>query len=654
MPENLVFAGTPLIEQPLGLVFGEGVSDPNAKITDLVFSQPPRVHPTRLVFGDSDTSTHPDSLLEVSGALPELVARLHLVIGVPVAWQAALPDLVGTVAVKYQSQTQRPTVAQVQTWSQVSLVTESGLTQPQQHAQATNAGAQNNAQNAASEHFGVSPGYVEAIRTNREVGSSFQDGCATRSRLHANWSDGLADRRVNSTGPFQEGLRAPPVRAVGRFQDGLHDRRAWLENSWAGAVPRNKGYTGHAGAAIPLRRFLPSAFEEAWVPRPGVHLIPVTPPIDPTYWGTALLFACPPLAAPMLVFGARQCEFPPIPPTGVVTVAVRKVYFVINDVSLHRASNGVEVPVNSLSLSLDASSWAWGFDAVLPHSAQSLLEPTGTGVVELLATVNGTTFAVLAENISRERSFGQTSIRLTGRGKNAVLAAPYAPVMTFTNSQARTARQLMDDVLTINGVPMGWNLDWGLTDWNVPAGVFAHQGTWIEALNVIAVAAGGYLLPHPRDQTIRVRHRYPVAPWEWSTETPNFMLPVDAVEKESLRWLEKPSYNRVFVSGQEAGVLAQVTRSGTAGDLLAPMVVDALITEAAVARQRGLAVLSDTGRQIEVSLNLPVLAETGIIEPGAFVQYRDAGVDRIGLVRSTQVQAGFPEVWQTLGVQTYA
>ena len=625
MPENLLFAGTPLIEQPLGLVFG-----------------------------DSDTSTHPDSLLEVAGALPELLVHLHLVCGVPVALQAALPDLVGTVVVKYQSQTQRPTVAQVQTWSQVSLVTEFGLSQPQQHAQATNAGAADQAQNAASIRQGVSPSYVEAIRSSREVVSQFQDGCATRSRLQAYWSDGLADRRVNSTSSFQEGQRVEGVRAVGRFQDGLHDRRAWLENSWAGAIPRNKGYTGHAGAAIPLRRFLPSTFQEAWVPRPGVHLIPVTPPIDSTYWGTALLFACPPLAAPMLVFGARQCEFPESPPTGVVTVAVRKVYFVINDVSLRRASNGVEVPVNSLSLSLDASSWAWGFDAVLPHSAQGLIDPNRSGVVELLATVNGTTFAVLAENISRERSFGQTSIRLTGRGRNAVLAAPYAPVVTFTNSQARTARQLMDDVLTINGVPMGWSVDWGLTDWNVPAGVFSHQGTWIEALSVIAGAAGGYLLPHPRGQTIRVRHRYPVAPWEWATVTPNFVLPVDAVEKESLRWLEKPSYNRVFVSGQEAGVLAQVTRSGTAGEQLAPMVVDALITEAAVARQRGLAVLSDTGRQIEVSLHLPVLLDTGIIEPGAFVQYRDGGVDRIGLVRSTQVQAGFPEVWQTLGVQTYA
>jgi hypothetical protein len=45
------------------------------------------------------------------------------------------------------------------------------------------------------------------------------------------------------------------------------------------------------------------------------------------------------------------------------------------------------------------------------------------------------------------------------------------------------------------------------------------------------------------------------------------------------------------------------------------MVVDALITEAAAARQRGIAVLADTGQQIE---------------------------------------AGMPEVWQTLGVQAYA
>ena len=648
---------------------------------DLLFSATPVAgSPTALVFGEIDTNVQTPADLVLVGILPAMHAQLRAaqVMGMGLNAQLSaltsgifriVPSLDCRLVVQlpgisvnsadatmlYLSRTERPVVNEISAGANSGHPVESGLEHPEHQGLPFNAGIASPFKQAQLAAGTAAMSYKVALAAHIHRTSVFQDASTLRTAMAtALWQEASADRRVHTWSPFQEGQRASEVRAVSRFEDGLRDRRAQLESTWAGGTPWILGYCGRAGDAVAMQRLLASAFQDAWVPRPGVYLAPLPPPVVPTYWGTALLFSCPPLAAPMLVFGARQCEIPDVPPTGVVTLAVRKVYFVINDVSLRRASNGVEVPVNSLSLSLDASSWAWGFDAVLPHSAQSLIEPNGSGVVELLATVNGTTFAVLAENISRERSFGQTSIRLTGRGRNAVLAAPYAPVMTFTNSQARTARQLMDDVLTINGVSMGWNVDWGLTDWNVPSGVFAHQGTWIEALSVIAGAAGGYLLPHPRDPTIRVRHRFPVAPWEWATVAPNFVLPVDAVEKESLRWLEKPSYNRVFVSGQEAGVLAQVTRSGTAGDLLAPMVVDALITEAAVARQRGLAVLSDTGRQIEVNLNLPVLLDTGIIEPGAFVQYRDGRVDRLGLVRSTQVNAGFPEVWQTLGVQTYA
>ena len=217
-----------------------------------------------------------------------------------------------------------------------------------------------------------------------------------------------------------------------------------------------------------------------------------------------------------------------------------------------------------------------------------------------------------------------------------MLAAPYAPVIAFANTEPRSAQQLMEDVLTFNGIPLGWTVDWALTDWLVPTGVFAKQGTWIEALNTIVGAAGGYLLPHPSEKILRVRHRYPVVPWDWWTDvTPDFVLPVDTVGRESLRWIDKPAYNRVFVAGQETGVLGQVTRTGTAGDVLTPMVVDALITQAAAARQRGIAVLADTGRQIEVTLRLPVLPETGTIEPGAFIAYQDGGLARLGLVRST-------------------
>ncbi len=416
-----------------------------------------------------------------------------------------------------------------------------------------------------------------------------------------------------------------------------------IQDEFESARPNVKGWSGRYQDAVP--------------PRPGMSLLVVPKPPQPQSCYTPsphLLFAALAATDGDLVFSCDNHVDPVHPDGEPVVVPVLRVYFVINDVTLIRVADTVPVPVQSLSLTLDASSWTWGFEAVLPLAAQVLVEPDALGPIELMASVNGTSFRLLAESISRERSFGESSVHVSGRGQNAVLSAPYAPVMTFANSQARTARQLMDDVLTLNGVSMGWGVDWGLSDWNVPAGVFAHQGTWIEALHAIANAAGGYLMPHRTDRSVLVRHRYPVVPWEWGTVTPDFVLPVDAVQRESLRWIEKPAYNRVFVSGQELGVLAQVTRAGTAGDVLAPMVVDALVTEAAVARQRGLCVLAETGRQIELGLRLPVLAETGIIEPGAFVRYQDGSVNRMGLVRSTSVQVGFPEVWQTLGVQAYA
>ena len=651
MANDLLFGGEPVLASPVRLVFGADIRSP----TDLVFAGSPVTRlPVRLVFGDDTaSSSQPDATVVLDAVLPGLSGAQAIVLGLALSVRSLLPGLICSAAVQYQSQTQRPTVASMKTAAQVAAGTEMGITAPEQHALRMEVGAQSAFAEAILIGGAVGMTFVEAQRIVGSRSGLFEDGQRRGAGLHTNWQEGLSDRRPQRRGLFKDGLCAQNGVLRPRFQEGLRDRRNWLATGFQEAGKCAGSYhRGHAGPGVARRKAWIGRFEDGWVPRPGIHVAPV-PPIAPTpYWGAQLLFACPPIAAPLLVFGLRQCE---ITPVGAVTVPVRRVYFVINDVSLRRVVDGAEVPVFSLSLSLDAASWAWGFEASLPASAEALLDPgSSAGPVALLASVNGADFYVLAESISRERSFGDASIKVTGRGRNAVLAAPYAPVMTFTNTEARTARQLMDDVLTLSGISMGWTVDWGLTDWNVPAGVFAQQGTWIEALTAIASAAGGYLIPHRTAQSMRVRHRYPLAPWNWDTVTPDFVLPVAAVARESLRWLDKPAYNRVFVSGQEVGVLGQVTRSGTAGDVLAPMVVDSLITEAAAARQRGIAVLSDTGRQTEVSLRLPVLAETGIIEPGAFVEYQDGSVTRLGLVRATQVQAGLIEVWQTLGVQAYA
>jgi hypothetical protein len=349
------------------------------------------------------------------------------------------------------------------------------------------------------------------------------------------------------------------------------------------------------------------------------------------------------------------------PPSGPapepVRIQIGRIVVVLNQVSITRAVDGVSVPALAASLSLDADSWCWGFEATLPGVAQSMVEPGANGPVSLVVSVNGALFHVLAESISRERVFGQNRLRVSGRSVHALLDAPYAPVQTFSQAELRSSQQLMDEVLSVNGVSLGWAIDYGLEPWVVPGGVFSHQGTWMDALVALAKAGGGYLLPHATERRFAVRPRYPLAPWHWDTVSPALILPEAAVARESVTWKERPAYNRVHVSGQSQGVLAQVTRAGTAGDVLAPMVTDALVTDAVAARQRGLAVLADTGRQSLLSLRLPVLPATGVVSPGAFVRYEpDAASTEpalTGIVRAVSLDIRLPEVTQTITLECH-
>lgn len=645
-------------------------------LVDLLFDQPAATD-ANLVFGANYIAPRDDVLVLASLPLPVVAikfippARAELLAELPALTVttlllrpsvpldvagASLPGVVFSGEVKYYSRTQRPTVGQTAHPWQLARQTEDGATQGQQDAAATPAGWDTFWRRTLGVPQGIEHRLPPVLAAAPE-----QRGARHQEATRLQDSTWFAHQDATRFAATRQGLfqNAGPIRDATRFrhQDGDRTKRAGRESFWQIARLLTQRQGSDFQSASPSLKGWSGRYQDAVPPPPGISIwvIPEPPAPQPCYTPSAhLLFAALVPAGSNLLFVCENHINPPPPDGEPVVVPVRRVYFVINNVTLYRVSDGAPVPVFNLSLSLDASSWAWGFDAVLPAKAEALVAGSASGPVELVASVNGTPFRVLAESISRERIFGDASIRISGRGRNAVLAAPYAPVMTFSNTEGRTARQLMDDVLTVNGIPLGWAVDWGLTDWNVPANAFAQQGSWIDALTAIAGAAGGYLIPHPSAQSIRVRHRYPVAPWEWSTVTPDFVLPVDSVARESLRWLEKPAYNRVFVSGQDVGVLGQVTRAGTAGDVLASMVVDPLITEAAAARQRGIAVLADTGHQLEVSLRLPVLAETGIIEPGAFVEYQDGSVTRLGIVRATQVEAGMPEVWQTLGVQAYA
>ena len=349
----------------------------------------------------------------------------------------------------------------------------------------------------------------------------------------------------------------------------------------------------------------------------------------------------------------------PIPgEDGTVLVPIRTVYIMTNEATLTRVDDGTALPVLSLSISTDAESWAWRVDASLPANAMDAIMPGMDGLPVLLqAAINGYPVRWLAESVSRERTFGKARIRVSGRSPSALLADPFAVTYSYGSASAITAQQAAINAVTEAGLPLGWDIGWHITDWLLPAGLWQHQGTPMSAVLRIAEAAGAYVQTDALLQTLHVRHRYPTAPWGWDALTPAVSLPVGVALREGVEWVEKPAYNEVYVSGQSVGVLGHVVKTGTTGGLAAATVVDDLITHADAARQRGLAILGDTGRQQRLSLSLPINDDLGLLEVGQLIDVTEgtgpSTVTRRGLVRGVSASYSPPVARQNVEVEVH-
>lgn len=586
----------------------------------------------------------PTVQLSINATLPALKADIEVRPITPLTVVGVMPGLQVISEVQYLSNTQRPTIGKHDGSYQIASKLQSGVTMPEQDGTAKPVGWDAFWQKTIGQLEPIVHKLPDAfVPMPVPKAIKFEDAAPDSLTQSFYQQDADRDIRPTQSGSFQA---AADIRGSTWFihQDGDRTKRPSLKTSHQNAVKKSRNNSTDFQKAAAFKYWNSTRFQDAKRPPVGITVLPGENPGLVKYYDPNgdLLFSEQWQEYSTIAFLFKADGF--TPPKEAISIPVQRVYIVLNNVNLRRVSDNYVIPTLSMSLSLDMASWTWGFDATVPGQFQAAVEPS-TGPVELKASVNGTDFRVFVESISRERSFGQSSLRIAGRGRNAVLDAPYAPILSFQNTDERTANQLAEDALLYNGINVGgadpWTIQWGLTDWFVPANVFVHQGTHISALNTIAQAAGGYLQPHRTSNVLRILPKYPVAPWKWATDAvADYELPADITTRESIQWVDKPNYNRVFVSGQQSGVLGQVTKQGTAGDEVAQMVTDALITHADAARQRGISILSDTGRIATVGLSLPVISAVGVIEPGKFVRYVDGSESRLGLVRSTQVSVG--------------
>lgn len=321
-----------------------------------------------------------------------------------------------------------------------------------------------------------------------------------------------------------------------------------------------------------------------------------------------------------------------------LVIPTLRYYIVINTATLTRVSNNLRIPTFGLQISIDADSAKWTWSASVPLAKLGDLEQDDPYTpVELEAEVNGQVWRLVLSKRQESERFGSSSLQIGGYGLSDELGDPTFPAVTHDNvAGAATAQQLAEAALGIAGPD--WSIDWQIDDWIVPAGVWAYTATPLAAITRIAEAAGGYVQPAAASRVLRVLPRYPVAPWAWSGETPDIIIPAAAVIERGTDHARLAGYNVVFVSG-ETGIDARVWRDGSAADKPAPSVVDALITASEPARGRGLAILGNTGYQRRITLETGIRPEDGVIQVGKLLDWTRGGSTQRGLVRRLVVGA---------------
>lgn len=418
-----------------------------------------------------------------------------------------------------------------------------------------------------------------------------------------------------------------------------------LRIRWGEAPALTQSLRARIGDAPMLEATLILSWVQAGYPanarRPGPPIPPVTP--DPI--GTALHIVCLATDTRALSIG-RSCII-----TVRRIVPVRSSYVSVNTASLVRLLDLAPVPCTSIDIETDFESWCWALTATLKTtSAWPLVQPNPLAR-EVRAVINGYRWDFLLDVPSLARTFNSDTVTIKGRSRSAWLHDPFTLPTAVTNASFREIQQLAEEALDNTG----WTLSWELPSWSVPAGRYTLTGTPIAQLLYLVGVTGDELYSHPYQNVLYAKPRWKVASWLLDAEPVDVLVPEDAIRSLSKEPVYTTPINGVYVSGTTAGCQALVKIAGTDGALqpVEPITHELLCdTSGVAARQRGLNALSDAGAGTDLTADLLLMNDAGLLLPGMIANV--AGIK--GVVRSVKIHAEWRgneglQVTQTVGLE---
>ena len=325
---------------------------------------------------------------------------------------------------------------------------------------------------------------------------------------------------------------------------------------------------------------------------------------------------------------------------------IRESYLLMNIITTVVLPERTPLELPSMEISLDIDSFSWSFTGQLFGASNiALVQPDENGPKQIEVDINGWKWVFIIERYSTNRRFGDERYTLYGSSRTQLLAAPYAPLRSKSNTSALNAKQAITEELANTGFAATYPdlNDYSTPDWVMPGGSFSYQSqTAIQVVARIAGTAGSVVIPSRNADQLNIQPRYPASPWAWDNATMDRIVPASMVISLSANWRPEQAYNAVYVSGTNAGVAVNVKRSGTNGDNPAPDILEDWLTETQVNTERGRNELAKGGHQSITTIELPLTDSNtapGLIEPGMLVEVQDITGDWQGLCLATNISA---------------
>lgn len=332
-------------------------------------------------------------------------------------------------------------------------------------------------------------------------------------------------------------------------------------------------------------------------------------------------------------------------------------YIVLNTVTA--TIGGIAIDPIDFNIKTDLDSYCWQGGIKISNKqyqkVKAKLDVARGNEPLVIVTVNGVSYSFIAEEISRNRVFGNYSYSISGRSSTSHLGKDYAHSQGGTINQDLYASQIINMQLA----DLPFTIDrFEVKDWLIPAGTLnTSNQTPISIISQIAQACGAEAISDPLEPKLSIIPRWKKPAWEMATATADLVVPMGVVQSISDQKRVNPRYNTVTLIGRTQG--SEVYRAREGRNLIAPVANWYLYTDRDCVIPRGIQLLSDSGTHGIYTLKIRVADNYNmpLVELGQILQISDPEGAWKGVVTGVSLDVGRDNdaitVWQTVNIDRY-